>query len=52
MNNVFASGKKEFCEVTLSYDNKLLGNVYIEGILTSEDGDCLLTVVNLSNLKT
>lgn len=50
-SNVFISESKESCEVMLSYDKNPLCQVYMEGIVTGDDHKCLLSVVNLSNLK-
>lgn len=47
---VYVSKVKESCKVKLSYDDKPLGLVYLEGIVKVDGTKCLLSVVNLSNL--
>lgn len=48
---VFTSNSKESCEVTLGYDEKLLCPVYMEGVVTDEEQECLLSLVDISSLK-
>ena len=48
---VFASHTKESCELTLGYDKNTLCSVYMEGIVTDDDGKCLLSVVDISAFK-
>jgi PAS domain-containing protein len=48
---VYTSQSKESCEVMLGYDNKLLGLVYMEGIVTDDDQKCLLSVIDISGFK-
>jgi len=50
-NNVFSSNYKEFCEIQLGFANNLLSKVYIEGVVTGDDKNCLLSVVDMSNLQ-
>ena len=50
-SKVLQNNTKESCQVQLGYNDKNLGLVYIEGILSPDDGKCLISVVNLSNLK-
>ena len=45
------SNSKESCEVTLGYDEKLLCPVYMEGVVTDEEQECLLSLVDISSLK-
>lgn len=45
---VYAEDGKESCKVTLGYDNKSLGHVYMEGIVTGDDQKCLLSVIDIS----
>jgi len=45
---VYASNAKESCEVILGYDKKTLGHVYMEAIVTGDDQQCLLSVVDIS----
>jgi hypothetical protein len=49
-SNAYKSTAKESCEVVLSYDNKTLCHVYMEGIVIG-DGQCLLSVVDVSSFK-
>lgn len=48
---VYTSHTKESCEVMLGYDNKLLGLVYMEGIVTDDGKNCLLSVIDISGFK-
>ena len=48
---VYSSHSKESCEVMLGYNGCKLCQVYMEGIVTGEDRKCLLSVVDLSHLK-
>jgi PAS domain-containing protein len=50
-SKVYTSNAKESCEVMLSYDNKPLCIVYMEGIVTGDDRKCLLSVVDISGFK-
>jgi hypothetical protein len=45
---VYAGDSKESCKVILGYDEKTCCNVYIEGIVTGDDRNCLLSVVDIS----
>jgi hypothetical protein len=47
----FASHKKESCELMLGYDKNTLCFVYMEGIVTDDDGKCLLSVVDISAFR-
>jgi len=49
--NVYASNAKESCQVMLGYDKNPLRFVYIEGIVTGDDRECLLSVVDISAFK-
>jgi hypothetical protein len=51
LNEVFSSCAKESCEVTLGYDDNTTCHVYMEGIVTGDDQECLLSVVDISNFK-
>jgi len=48
---VFSSKTKESCEVMLGYDHNPLSTVYMEGIVTGENRQCLLSVVDISGFK-
>jgi len=49
-SNVFSGNYKESCEIMLGYNNKTLSKVYIEGVVTGDDKNCLLSIVDISNL--
>jgi PAS domain-containing protein len=51
LNEVYSSGAKESCTIRLGYDGNPLPYVYIEGIVTGEDRKCLLSVVDISEIK-
>jgi PAS domain-containing protein len=51
LTRVFTVNSKEFCEVSLGYDNNSLCTVYMEGIVTLEDQKCLLSIVDISKFK-
>ncbi|MFP4622313.1 MAG: PAS domain-containing protein, partial [Bacteroidales bacterium] len=48
---VFKSNTKETCQVRLGYDDKPLSLVYIEGVVIDDDRKCLLSVIDITNLK-
>jgi len=48
---VYTSNSKESCEVMLGYDNSPLCQVYIEGIVTGDERQCLLSVVDISGFR-
>lgn len=48
---VYSRHGKESCKVMLGYDNNPLCQVYMEGIVADDDQKCLLSVINISNLK-
>jgi PAS domain-containing protein len=50
-SKVYTGDAKESCEVTLGYDKKVLCHVYMEGIVTGDDRQCLLSVVDISGFK-
>jgi transcriptional regulator with PAS, ATPase and Fis domain len=47
----FASHTKESCELMLGYDKNTLCFVYMEGIVSDDDGKCLLSVVDISAFR-
>lgn len=49
--NVYSGKSKETCEVMLGYNGKVSCLVYMEGIVTDDDKKCLLSVVDISDLK-
>jgi len=48
---IFLGKSKESCEVILGNDSEHLYHVYMEGIVTGDDGKCLLSVVDISEFK-
>lgn len=48
---VYTSGAKESCNVKLAYDDVSLQDVYIEAIVTGDDRQCLLSIVDISGIK-
>ncbi|MBN1926263.1 MAG: hypothetical protein JW798_10530 [Prolixibacteraceae bacterium] len=50
-SKLYISDAKESCEITLGYDMKTLGHVYMEGIVTGDDRLCLLSVVDLAGIN-
>jgi PAS domain-containing protein len=48
---VFSVNAKESCEATLGYESNSLGLVYMEGIVTGDDRNCLLSVVDISGFR-
>ena len=51
LDKVYAGNVKESCEVMLGYEEKNLGLVYMEGIVTGDDRKCLLSVVDISGFR-
>jgi len=51
LNTVYAGSAKESCEVILGYSNSPYRQVYMEGIVTGEERNCLLSVVDISGFK-
>ena len=49
-SNVFSGNYKESCEIMLGFNNKTLNKVYVEGVVTGDDKNCLLSIVDISNL--
>jgi len=50
-NKVFSGNTKESCEIWLGKDENSLNQVYLEGIVTGEEQECLLAVVDISGLS-
>ena len=48
---VFSSNYKESCTIQLGYGNNLLSRVYVEGVVTGDDTNCLLSIIDVSNLQ-
>jgi PAS domain-containing protein len=51
LNKVFSSNYKESCEIVLGYDTKVLKHVYLEGVVTGDDSNCLLSAVDISSFR-
>jgi PAS domain-containing protein len=49
--DVYTIDGKKSCEVMLGYDNNPLCLVYIEGIVTEDNKECLLSAVDISNFR-
>ena len=49
--NLYASYAKESCELMLGYDNNPLCLVYVEGIVTGDDKECLLSAIDITAFK-
>jgi len=50
-SKVYTSNTKKSCVVKLGYDNNPLCMVYMEGIVTGDERNCLLSVVDISSFK-
>jgi len=50
-DRIYASSAKESCHLKLGYDQQLLCTVYVEGVITGDDQQCLLSVVDISKLS-
>jgi PAS domain-containing protein len=48
---MYTGKAKESCKITLGYNGNALCMVYMEGIVTEDEQQCLLSVVNISKLK-
>ncbi|MEB2778155.1 hypothetical protein SYJ56_22790 [Algoriphagus sp. D3-2-R+10] len=48
---MYTSNSKESCHVNLGYDQKKVRSVYIEGVVTEDDNNCLLSVVDVSRFS-
>jgi PAS domain-containing protein len=51
LSKVFAAETKVSCEVMVGYDNNPTYLVYMEGIVTGDDRNCLLSAVDISAFK-
>jgi PAS domain-containing protein len=50
-SKLYTSNSKQSCEVTLGYDDRVLCPVYMEGVVTGDERECLLAVVDISPFK-
>jgi PAS domain-containing protein len=48
---MYSSNSKESCEVMLAYDKNPLCLVYMEGVVTGDDRNCLLSVIDITGFK-
>jgi PAS domain S-box-containing protein len=48
IGKVFSSGKKESCELTLSVNDDMPFHVYITGIVSEKEGNCLITMIDIT----
>jgi PAS domain-containing protein len=51
IKKIYTSKLKESCNVILGYNKKFLCPVYMEGLVTGKDQECLLSVVDISVFK-
>ena len=51
INKIYSKKGKEACEVKLGYDGTPLCTVYIEGVVTGDDRQCLLSAVDISGFR-
>lgn len=52
LGKVYASHSKKVISIELGYDTVKIGQVYMEGLVTGDEGKCLLSIVDVSRLKT
>lgn len=48
---VYASNARESCELALGYNGKHLRHIYVEGVVTGDERQCLLSVIDISGFK-
>lgn len=51
IRKLYESNSRGRCELILSCNNKALCNVYVEGVVTGDDRQCLLSVIDTSGFK-
>lgn len=51
LNMVYFTKTKASCEIMLGNDSNHLLDVYMEAIVTGDDGKCLLSVVDISDIR-
>ncbi|MDF1560151.1 MAG: hypothetical protein P1P83_08075 [Bacteroidales bacterium] len=51
LRKVYTSTAKESCELVLGYNGRTPCHVYVEGVVTGDDRQCLLSVVDISGFK-
>jgi PAS domain S-box-containing protein len=50
LKKVYSSNVKESCQVKLDLDKNVSCSVYIEGVVTGDNHQCFLSVINISKL--
>ena len=50
-SKIYAKKGKEACEVNLGYNGTPVSTVYMEGVVTGDDRNCLLSVVDISGFR-
>jgi PAS domain-containing protein len=50
-SKIYSKKGKESCEVKIGYDGNPLSTVYMEGVVTGDDRNCLLSVVDISGFR-
>jgi PAS domain-containing protein len=50
-SGLYVSNAKDSCQLKLGYNNTPLGFVYMEGIVTRDDGKCLLSLIDITGIK-
>jgi PAS domain-containing protein len=50
-NKIYSKKGKESCEVILGYNGNPSSTVYMEGVVTGDDRNCLLSVVDISGFR-
>jgi len=48
---VYTSNAKESCELALGYNGKTLCHIYVEGVVTGDERQCLLSVIDISGFR-
>jgi hypothetical protein len=48
---IYSVNSKESCEIMLAFEDNPLCRVYIEGIVTGDNRECLLSAVDISFFK-
>jgi PAS domain-containing protein len=48
---VYSSNSRESCELVLGYNGKSLCYIYVEGVVTGDERQCLLSVIDISEFK-
>lgn len=51
LDQVYSCGTKLSCGLNLAYDDKTIGQVYMEGVVTGDAQKCLISVIDFSLLK-